>query len=101
MGLVATIGEDASSWKSSRVRRRDFRNTRGDPEEGGRHRSRTNTGKWCKGKAGVLHVGRWQEWDYSFMKLWNRPPVMVSICVNCGKRLDMVWPPRDTYGPSP
>jgi hypothetical protein len=97
---VTTINEDASSWNASGVLRRDFRSARSDPETGA-HRSRKPTSKWCKGKAGLPHVGRWQEWDYSWMKLWNRPPVMVSVCVNCGKRLDMMWPPADTYGPSP
>lgn len=97
---MTTINEDATSWSAGGVLRRDFRSTHNGPEVE-RHRSHKNTSKWCKGKRGVPHVGRWQEWDYSWMKLWNRPPVMVSVCVNCTKRLEMVWPPRDTYGRSP
>lgn len=60
-----------------------------------RHRSRKNTAKWCKGKVGTAHQGRWVEWDYGFMKLWGAPPTMVSVCIACGKRLEMVFPPAD------
>lgn len=49
------LAEDSSSWKSSGIRRRDFRHAGNGPEVTGQKRKRKNTRRWCKGVEGREH----------------------------------------------
>lgn len=50
-----------------------------------KHRSRKDTKRWCGGKEGREHRGRWIS-AHSVVKSW-----MTKVCETCGKKLDHCW----------
>ncbi len=73
------LKEEKSNWNASSIMKRDFRNSKDDIPQ--KHKSKKNTSKWCKGRAGVEH-----DWvnevpynnAFKFMKM--------DICRNCRKQ---------------
>lgn len=75
---MATLAEDADSWKAHSVIRRDYRHTAVDDEHTAHRKSaRKNTKKWCLGREGRLHEP--VSGDY-----WGIP---IATCKTCGKEL--------------
>jgi len=77
---MAKISRDDTSWHASGVKTRDARHTK-SPEETGRHQSKKNTKKWCRGKIGKEHTGEWRDKGYCH----------ILTCTKCGKHLDYKW----------
>lgn len=84
---MTTLKEDGDSWKASGIKRRDFRNSKEEPEVN-RHKGnkKKNTSRWCRGKQGqehdVEHVPHPTYWRYGSH---------VDRCKRCGKELKTYW----------
>ncbi len=73
------LKEDSSSYNSSNVKRRLYRQS--PVIARGKLRNKKNTKKWCKGKIGVPH----NYVDVKETKFYNISWI-TSTCTNCGKK---------------
>ena len=75
------LKEDTSSYKSSNIKRRMYRQSPVDFR--GKYKSKKDTNRWCKGKVGREHQFKEVE-EYSFsIFLWS-----VLKCTNCNKKVN-------------
>lgn len=80
------LKEDASSWNSSGIIKRDFRHGNVKlPDEPAGYKSRKDKNKWCKGKKGVEHILR----RYFIYYSWNnrRSDWIETKCIICNKEM--------------
>lgn len=68
-----------SEWKEEANKRREFRQSKSDPEVPQHKGKRKNTKKWCKGKVGVEHSFLPVLKEFTYMS------IRISRCENCGK----------------
>ncbi len=61
-----------------------------------KHRSKKNTRKWCKGKVGVEHVGKWTK-----TVKWTVNNYYQKRCIHCNKVLEYWWDSKWLKNPLP
>ena len=75
------LKEDSSSWKSSSIKRRDFRHDPSQPQRTKFSRKK-DTKKWCKGRVGEVHELELKESTTFLMWAWD-----YYKCTRCGKKV--------------
>jgi hypothetical protein len=60
-----------------------------------KHRSRKNTRKWCKGRKGFEHIGKWRMVQKHLFKMYE------FRCIHCEKKLDYWWDSKFLGMPMP
>lgn len=76
------LKEDSDNWRSSGLKRRNFRQEKGDPEVAKGANTKKKTSKWCKGREGIEHQLR----DHSRPMFGGAVFFHEWICTGCNKR---------------
>lgn len=78
-----------SEWQERAIRRRDERHTKIESIRAPA-RPKKDRKKWCKGRVGVEHAGKWVK-PRGGIGAYSLKDMLVYQCQKCKKHLDIWW----------